>query len=169
VVIATETLSRFCARQFTGGFGDGALARHPCRFNAIEPRAFGRQLTDHQATATGALDPLVMSPDPGPDGAADVPGGVVPDQQERRLAIVGPPCSQPPEKLGGHQTDWPPVDNADQHGLGVGPQPAIAGERFGFGILPVRRVLDQAYGVTVCPGMQRRGGHAAPPDFIGEP
>ena len=169
MVIGAETLFRFRARQFTGGFGDGALAMHPCRFHASEPGTLARQLADDQATATGALDPLVMGLDPGPYGAAHMPGGIVPDDQERLFAVVGHPCSQPPEKLGRDQTDRPPVDQAEQHGLGVSTPQARAGECCGLGIMPVRRVLDQAQGVTVCPGLQVGVGQAAPPDFIGEP
>ena len=169
MVIGADTLSRFRTRQLTCGFGDGALAMHPFRFNAIEPGTLGRQLADDQATATGALDPLVMSLNPGSYGAAHMPGGVVPDDEERLFAVVGQACSQPPEKLGRDQTDRPPVDKADQHGLGVSTQQAIAGERFGLGIMPVHRVRHQAQGGTLRPGTQVGVGHAAPPDFIGEP
>ena len=100
MVIGADTLFRFRARQFTGRFGDGALD--------------GRMMRLH----------------PGPYGAADMPGGMVPDDAERLCAVGGPAGRPPPEKLGRDQTDRPPIDKTDQHGLGICTQPAIAGERW---------------------------------------
>jgi len=169
VVRGADTLCRFRARQLTGGCGAGALAMHPCRFHAIEPGTLARQLAEHQATAPGALDALMMSLNPAPYGAADRPGGLVPDDEERLCAVGGSAGRQPPETRGRDPADRPPVDKADQHGMGVCTQPALAGERCGLGIMPVHRVRHQVQGGTLRPGTQDGVGQAAPPDFIGAP
>ena len=170
VVIGAEPLFRFRACQLTGGFGDGALAMHPCRFNAIAPGTLARQLADHQATATGALDPLVMALDPGPYGAAHRPGGVVPDRSRAPVCRRRPP-GQPATREHGvvtRLTGRPSTKRSSMAWVSARSH-AIAGERFGLGIMPVRRVLDHAQGGTVCPGLPVGVGQAAPPDVIGAP
>jgi hypothetical protein len=169
VVIVTDTLSCFRACEFAGGFGNGALAMHPFRFNTMEPGALARQLAHHQATAAGALDPLVMGLEPRPHCPADVPGGVIPSHDERLFAFVGQSLGQPAERLAGHVTDWTPTHEAKGHGMGVRTPQAVAGERFGVGIVFVRGLLHQAERLTVSPGMQGGLGQAAPPHSIGKP
>ena len=169
MVIVTDALSCFLACEFAGGLSDGTLAMDPFRFNAVEPGALARQLAQHQAAAASALDPLVMGLEPRPHFTADMPGSVIPDDDERLFAFVGQSGSQPPEILGGDVADGPPVDKADQHGIGVRPPQPIAGECFGVGSIFACRVLDQAHRIAVCPGMQVGVGQAAPPDFVGEP
>jgi hypothetical protein len=82
VVISADRSPCFRACQFAEGFGNGAFGMRPFWFNAIEPGTLARQL-NHQATAPGVLDSLVMCLHPGPHGPADVPRGVITNHQER--------------------------------------------------------------------------------------
>jgi hypothetical protein len=169
VVIVTDARSWFLACACAGGLSAGPRAMPPCRFKAVEPGALARPLAQPPTTAAGALDPLVMGLASCLHVTADMPGGMIPDDAERRLACIGPSDSQPPEILGGDMADGLPVDHADQHGLGVRPPPSIISEGCGVGSIVACRVLDQAHRIAVCPGMPVRVGHAAPPDVVGAP
>ena len=58
------------------------LAVDPLGLDRVQPRALARQAADQEAApGAGGLNPTVVVPDPGADLLADVPGGVVPDQQ----------------------------------------------------------------------------------------
>lgn len=169
MVIGTAALSCFFACEFPGGLGDGALAMHPFRFKTSEPWTLARPLAQQQATATIALDPLVLGLEPRPHVTAGVPGGMVPDHDQRLLAVVGQPFGQPPALLGGHVPDWTPRHEATAHGMGIRAPQAVAGERCGVGIVLVRGLLPQATRLRVSPGVQGGVGHAAPPPCIGKP
>ncbi len=68
------------------GRDGAALAVDPLWLDRVEPRAFNRQAAgDDPHAYSGGLDLAVVDAEPGPDFLADVPGGVIPDQQQRRL------------------------------------------------------------------------------------
>src|SRR4051794_13225844 len=66
---------------------DRPLAVDPLRLDRIEPRRLHRQIAGDDPYPALGLGPAVVRPDPRPRPGADVPGGVVPDQQKRRLAL----------------------------------------------------------------------------------
>jgi hypothetical protein len=144
VVVITKALCCFLEGEFPLWLGHGPFAMHPLRLNPVEPRALGRQLAQHQATAAVALDTPGMRLDPGPHCAAAMPRGMVPDDQEGLLRFLGQLRGQPAQELGRDATDWATIDNAQQHGLCLCPQHAIARPGFGLQVLLVRLVWEQA-------------------------
>jgi hypothetical protein len=59
-------------------------------FQGVQPRAFDRQRAGHDAHAgLLALRLVVVRLDPGADLMTPVPKGVVPDQEQRSLALGG--------------------------------------------------------------------------------
>ena len=61
---------------------DAALGVEPDRLDGIEPGALDRQVAVDNADANcRLLDLAIVRADPGTDLGADVPGGIVPDQQ----------------------------------------------------------------------------------------
>ena len=90
---------QFCHTQLPIRFRNRALAMDPFGLDAIEPRALDRQGTHHHAAAASLLDVPVVRLEPGPHGLADVPRGLVPDQQQGGFAFGGQPGRQPGEKL----------------------------------------------------------------------
>jgi hypothetical protein len=97
-----------------------------------------------------------------------VPGSIVPDHDERLFAVVGQAFGEPPELRGGDVTDWTPLHEANEHGLGVCAPHAVTGERCGIGGVCVRGLLHQAERLSVSPGVQGGVGRTAPPHFIGK-
>jgi hypothetical protein len=112
--------------------------------------------------------------DPGPDFGAAVPGGVIPDQQQGRLAVRLESVAAPGQELGGDRTDRTAVDEAQPDVFvpaaswrGRPDQQAVAGQRLRVRIVLGNRLLDQAQRpVVVGPGMQARGRQPAPPDLV---
>ena len=157
---------QFCYTQLPIRFRNRALAMDPFGLDPIEPWALDRQGTHHHAAAACLLDVPVVCLDPGPHGLADVPRGIVPDQQQGGFAFGGQPGRQPGEKWRRHRTDRPPIDKAEEHALCIRASQPITRDRFGLGVVPVWLVLDQVDGLVVCPRMEIGLGEAAPPDFI---
>src|SRR5437764_2096452 len=79
-VMIAQPLPKLGGGELTIRLDHGPFAVHPLGLDRVRPRALARRAADQQAAAAGALDPAVVGPDPGADLAADVPGGVVPDQ-----------------------------------------------------------------------------------------
>src|SRR5258707_6282849 len=101
-----DAVDELVGGQQASGLNDAALAMHPFGLDRIEPRTLDRQVAVDDADAAPApLDAPVVSADPGADGVADVPGGVVPDQQQRLLANRLEPGAAPGQVLGRHGAD----------------------------------------------------------------
>src|SRR4030067_1871032 len=116
---STNAVSQLLDRQGAIRFSNPAFAMHPLRLNRVEPGAFDRQGADQNAAALPAAFSLaVMLADPGPDGLADVPGSVVPNQGQHplahRLQLLTAPC----QKLSGDRTHRTTGPKAQQHLLG---------------------------------------------------
>src|SRR4051794_41402137 len=80
-VMVAQPLPKLLAGELAVGLDHGPLAVRPAGLDRVQPRALARQAADEEAAAApGGLDPAVVGRDPGPHLAADVPGGVVPDQ-----------------------------------------------------------------------------------------
>src|SRR5579884_1736570 len=88
----TDPLSQLLCRKQTVSFNDSSLPMYPLRLNGIEPGALCRQLEGQNAHAFACLfDLLIVFSDPGPHDFADMPGGIIPDQQPGAFAL----CCQP--------------------------------------------------------------------------
>src|SRR3954454_6933344 len=81
-VMIAQPLPKLLAGELAVGLDHGPLAVRPAGLDRVQPRALARQAADQQPAAAVALDPAVVGRDPGPHLAADVPGGVVPDQDQ---------------------------------------------------------------------------------------
>ena len=157
---------QFCHTQLPIRFSNRALTVDPCGLDPIEPGALDRQRTHHHAAAACLLDVPIVRLEPCPHGLADVPRGMIPDQQQGGFAFSGQPCRQPGEKLRRHRTDWSPIHTAEEPVLCIRASQPITRDGFGLGIMPVRLVLVQAQWLLVCPGMEVGLGQTAPPHVI---
>jgi hypothetical protein len=157
---------QFCHIQLPIRFSNRSLTVDPCGLDPIEPRALARPGTHHHTAAACLLDVPVVRLEPRTHGLADVPRGIVPDQQQGCFAFGGQPCRQPREQLRRHRTDRPPIHQAAEQALCVRASQPITRDRLGLGVVPLRLVLDQTPGLVVCPRMAVGLGEAAPPAFI---
>src|SRR3954453_630411 len=81
-----DAFGQFAGGEQAGGLDHLALAVDPLGLGGIEPGALDGQGAGHDPDAAAAVPPLsVVLADPAADVLAQMPGGVVPDQEERRL------------------------------------------------------------------------------------
>ena len=114
----------------------------------------------------GPLDLAIVPPDPVPHLAADVPGGVVPDQRQDPDALGRELFGGPGKEGAGHRADRSPVDEAQQHPLACRQPQAVAGQGLRLRIGAIRGVQAKAQGLARRPGMQRRLRQAGEPDLV---
>src|SRR5262245_20975711 len=82
-----DALDEFGGWQQPGRLQHPPLAMDPFGLDGVEPRRLDRQVAgDDPYPGAGQLDLAVVAADPGPDLVTDMPGGVVPDQQQCLLA-----------------------------------------------------------------------------------
>src|SRR5215510_11931629 len=171
-IIGIDTHCEFVSAQQAVRLRHGALAMHPFRFDGVEPRTFTGQLTDHDADTHGALLhlPIVLA-NPVPHGVTAMPGGIIPDQQQRGEALRGELGRAPGQKIDGHRTHGAPCDKPQPHLVGLlwlrPYQQPITGQRFGVGsVCRPAQLLQLILRVCLCPGMLVGLGQPAPPDFV---
>jgi hypothetical protein len=140
----------------------------PLRLDRVEPRALHRQPAGHDPHTPLAPGQAVVGPNPGPHPLADVPGGVVPDQQQRRLPFRRQDPTGPFQEVLGDLAHRPSLHEPQQHPPGVAAQQPIAAQRLGVGILAGDLPLDQVQRLVVGPGVQPRQGQPTPPGLVGE-
>src|SRR5262245_19989407 len=91
-LLRTEQAVRFDNRSFP---------MHPLGLNRIQPGTFTRQPAGDDAyPLTGLLDTAIVLPQPRPHLVANVPRGVIPDQQYRREPLRCQARTAPGEKRG---------------------------------------------------------------------
>ena len=101
VIIGTHSFSQLSSGEQAIGFNDSPFAMHPFRFNGIEPGAlFGQEQGQDANAFARLLHLLIVLPDPGTDDLADMPGGMIPDQEPGGFALFGQAIRAPLEKLG---------------------------------------------------------------------
>ncbi len=91
----TDAFSEFVSGKQSGWLDHAPFPMHPVRFNRVQPRAFNGQSATDASHATVPLHPLVMVLNPRPHLMADMPRGVVPNQQPRRFAQRRQPRADP--------------------------------------------------------------------------
>src|SRR5215212_6134961 len=114
-----NAVGEFLDRGPTVGFQDAVFAVGPGGLNGVEPGALDRQVASDDPDAhTVLLDLAVVVPDPGAHLLADVPGRIVPDQQQGVLA-GGLELAATLVQVGdGDRADGPTIDE---------PQPQLVG------------------------------------------
>src|SRR3954468_1416924 len=106
-----DTVCEFVRGEQGVGFDDTPLAVDPGRLDGVEPGALTRQIAGDEADALPALlDLAVVVVDPVADLLADVPGGIVPDHEERLLAGGLELAAAPAQVVDGHRTDGAAID-----------------------------------------------------------
>src|SRR5262245_15186505 len=79
--VGADAVRGLVSAEQTARLNDSSLARDPLRFDRIEPGTLDRQVAGEDADPVSlVLALLVVSPYPGPNSLADMPGGIVPDQ-----------------------------------------------------------------------------------------
>lgn len=83
-----DAIDQLGGGQEPGRLDDAVPGVEPHRLDGIEAGALARQRAlDAKDAGASLLDLAVMGADPGSDLGADVPGGVVSDQQQGRLTV----------------------------------------------------------------------------------
>jgi hypothetical protein len=177
-----DALNEFGRAEEAIGFDDAALAVDPLGLDGIEPGRLDGELADEEANPLALpLDLAVVRVEPGRDRLAEVPGGIVPDEEQGRLTALGQLPTTPVEELDRDGTDGPSVHEAQPEVLllaewvlwgrgGGAQQKPIAGQGFGVGIVFGDRLLGEVQRlVRGRPAVQGRLGQATPPGLVQKP
>src|SRR5262249_17919781 len=101
-VIGIDPVLQFGSGEQASRFDDGALTVDPFGFNRVEPGALGWQRAGQDTNPLpGMLDRAVMGAQPGADGGTDMPGGVIPDHEQRLAASSSGLLRTPGQELDG--------------------------------------------------------------------
>jgi len=144
----------------------------PLSFNRIEPGTFGGQEARQDAhPQPGLCDRLVVATDPGANGLAFVPGGIVPDQNQCCFSLCRQMGDARGEKIDGYGADGTTIDKAQKHLVGppiaATHQQAVASQCFGIMILFVSfEFLQPSQSVFLHPATLFRLSETTPPDLI---
>ena len=168
MVVLAEPLLELGGGELTGRLDHRSLAVDPFGLDRVEPRASARQPADQKAaTVAGPLDLAIVPPDPVLHLAADVPGGVVPDQRQDPDVLGRELLSDPGEEGAGQRADRSPVDEAQQRPLACRQPQAVAGQGLRVRIGALGGVQGEAQPLAPGrPGMQRRLRQAGEPDLV---
>jgi hypothetical protein len=88
-IIGTDALSQLFGSKQAIGLDDVAFAMDPFGFNRVQPGTLRRQQKGQDSyTFTRLLDLLVLFPDPGANGLALLPGGVIEDSRASGFCLA---------------------------------------------------------------------------------
>src|SRR5829696_6359003 len=166
-VIATNPCTQLPGGQLACWFNDSSLAMTPVGFDTIEPGAFRRQLADDNSHAPVLFCLSVVSPNPPLHFMANMPRGIVPDQQPRLLSLLLQVFQDPPQEVESERRHWPALDKPQPELFRVGSQYPITRKGFRIRVCLLGAPLLQAKWCPLCPAVHPRVGQARPPDFIG--
>src|SRR5919199_314857 len=151
---------------------DLALAVYPLRLNGVEPRTLLRKKATHYPDSAPALFHFSVVPsEPPPHLFGDVPGSVVPDEQQNLLAKSKSfePLAAPSEKSGRYTAHGPPAHEPQPRLVGFGRVESVAGDGLRLGIVFGDRPPEEAHRLALLgPTVQGGQGHPAPPAFVQE-
>lgn len=136
------------------------------RLNAIQPRAFGRQLTHEYSHPTFLLGFPIVGSHPDPHRLRDMPRGIIPDQHQGFLAFFDQSPTDPIEKLCSNTRYWPAPHEPQPDLFSICSQPPITANCFGIFIILIDRVFSQPQRFTVSPTVQPGLSKSTPPYFI---
>ena len=115
-IIGIDTRFEFVGTQQLVCFRHSPLAMDPFRLDRIEPRTFAGQRADDETHPHRApLDLLIMLSEPPPHRLTAVPGGVIPDQPQRREALGCELGSAPRQERHGDRTPGAPRPEPPPH------------------------------------------------------
>jgi hypothetical protein len=108
----------------------------------------------------------MVSGDPRLPRLADVPGGMVPDAHEGPCALARHARGPPREQGAGDHADGTSPHKAPPHVVGGRHLETTTGHRLARWVLGRYRLVHQADGLVVAPGLPGRLGCTAPPPVI---
>ncbi len=176
--MVADTIPQLAGRQQPVRLTDFSLGMNPMGLNRIEPRTLDRQIATEETDAVSVLlDLLIVCAGPSTHRVADMPRGIIPNQQQDPLAVRFEFGTTPFEKLRRDAADRTALDKAQPNLIRqagrVGrrrDQQAVAGRRLGIGILFRDRLFHQMSGLTrFGPGVLGRQLEAAPPSLVLKP
>jgi hypothetical protein len=104
------------------------------------------------------------------DFLTDMPGGIIPDEEQHALALALQLLAEPLQKGGRDVADGATIHKAESDRLTLGYQQALARQGFGIGILFADLQFLQACRLSrLAPTMHLRLSYAAPPHLISIP
>ncbi len=80
--VVADSLLYLQSRQLPVGLNDGPLAMDPMRFDGVQPGTLRRQEAREYTYSTGCFSFSIVLADPSVDHRADVPGGIIPYQEQ---------------------------------------------------------------------------------------
>src|SRR5712692_242315 len=111
-VVITDSLNQLCSGELAWWFDHRPLAMHPMGFDAIEPRAFRRQLTHEDSYPVSFSCLSIVPPYPIPHRLREMPTGIVPHQQQCFLPFLFQLLTHPAQKPAGERRHGPALDEA---------------------------------------------------------
>src|SRR5215207_2340868 len=154
------------------GLHDLALAVYPLRLYGVQPRTLlGQKATHdpHPSFAAALLDFSVVSSEPAPHLPGDVPGSVIPDEEQNLLAKSFELLAAPLKKLGRYSAHGPPIHESQPRLIEFGQIESVAGYGLRFGVVFGDRLLNEAKGLSfLAPTAQGGQSHPAPPALVQE-
>src|SRR5215207_2155898 len=164
----TDPIRKLISSQKTVRFHDLALSVYPFGLYGVQPRALFRQKTAYDPHSfTTLLDLAVMPSEPASDFSGDVPGSVVPDEEQNLPASRFELLATPLKELGGYGTHRPAIHESQPRVADLGQVESVAGDSLRLGIVFGDRPLNEAKGlVLLAPSVQGGQSHPAPPAFI---
>src|SRR5215210_1717492 len=175
LVMRTIENSAYPIRKLVGSqqplwLDDLALAVHPLGLYGVQPRALLRQKTaydPHSGFAPTLLDTAVVLAQPAPYLFGDVPGSVVPDEEQNLLANSLEPFATPLKESGRYATDGSAIHEPDPRLVEFGQVESVAGDGLWVGIVLGDRLLNEAKGLSfLTPTVQSGQCQPTPPAFV---
>ena len=109
-------LFQFSRRQFSTRLYNSPFPMYPFWFNRIQPGAFGWQGTHPDANTLSQHRHLaIMFSNPVSNIFADMPGSVIPDQDQNPFTLGLKFFATPFQILSGQYTDWAIIDKTQQN------------------------------------------------------
>lgn len=139
---------------------------YPIRLNAIQPRAFRRQLTNDDSHPTFLLCCPIVCSHPATHRLRDMPRGIIPYQQQCSLAFFGQSATDPIEKLCSSARYWPATHEPQPYLFGICPQQPVTAHCFRIFITLIDCVFYQPQRFSLSPTVQPGLRKATPPYFI---
>src|SRR4051794_7549996 len=168
-IVGADPVDDLRRRQRAVRLDDRSLAVDPLRLDPVQPGRLHRQRARHDPDPALGLGPAVLPLDPGPYSLADVPTGVVPDQQQRPLAPLRQSLADPTQIVFGDLAHRAAVNESDHHAAAVGPQQPVAGQRLRAGAGGLGPGLVHPLRLVTGPGVQLGPRQPTPPDLVLEP
>ena len=165
-IIGTDARAQLRSRQLAPWLSDGPLAVDPMRLNAIQPRAFRRQLTHDDSHSPLLLGFPIVCSRPATHRLRDRPRGIIPYQQQCLLAFLDQSSTDPLEKLCRNTRHWPATHEPQPDLFAICAQQPVTANGLRIFIRLIDRVLYQPQRVSLRPTVQPGLSEATPPDFI---